>query len=173
MTGVQTCALPILLVLPGLLLGAYAQWRIKTNMVKYSQVRTLDGITGAQVARRLLDSQGLQKVPIESTPGMLSDHYDPRSKTLRLSQEVYFAPSIAAAGIAAHETGHALQDAVDYLPLEARTYIVPLVRFADRSLAVYRRNDTAASDPGLGRHYSLRVVFRLCLDHFASRIQCQ
>jgi Zn-dependent membrane protease YugP len=122
-----------ILVLPGLLLGAYAQWRIKTNMVKYSQVRTLDGITGAQVARRLLDSQGLQKVAIESTPGMLSDHYDPRSKTLRLSQEVYFAPSIAAAGIAAHETGHALQDAVDYLPLEARTYIVPLVQLASQT----------------------------------------
>ena len=117
-----------ILVLPGLLLGAYAQSRIKINMVKYSQVRTLDGITGAQVARQLLDSQGLQKVAINSTPGMLSDHYDPRSKTLRLSQEVYFAPSIAAAGIAAHETGHALQDAVDYLPLEARTYIVPLVQ---------------------------------------------
>jgi len=63
-----------ILVLPGLLLGAYAQSRIKINMVKYSQVRTLDGITGAQVARRLLDSQGLQKVAIESTPGMLSDH---------------------------------------------------------------------------------------------------
>ena len=122
-----------ILVLPGLLLGAYAQWRIKINMVKYSQVRTLDGITGAQVARRLLDSQGLQKVAIESTPGMLSDHYDPRSKTLRLSQEVYFAPSIAAAGIAAHETGHALQDAVDYLPLEARTYIVPLVQLASQT----------------------------------------
>jgi uncharacterized protein len=120
-------------VLPGLLLGAYAQSRIKINMLKYSQVRTQDGITGAQVARRLLDSQGLQKVAIESTPGMLSDHYDPRSKTLRLSQEVYFAPSIAAAGIAAHETGHALQDAADYLPLEARTYIVPLVQLASRT----------------------------------------
>ena len=64
---------------------------------------------------------------------MLSDHYDPRSKTFRLSQEVYFAPSIAAAGIAAHETGHALQDAVDYLPLEARTYIVPLVQLASQT----------------------------------------
>jgi uncharacterized protein len=99
-------------VLPGLVLGVYAQSRIKINIAKYSQLRTEDGITGAQVARRLLDSQGLQTVAIESTPGMLSDHYDPRSKTLRLSQEVYFAPSVAAAGIAAHETGHALQDAV-------------------------------------------------------------
>jgi hypothetical protein len=108
----------------------YAQSRIKINFAKYSQIRTQDGITGAQVARRLLDSQGLQSIAIESTPGMLSDHYDPRSKILRLSQEVYFAPSIAAAGIAAHEAGHALQDAVDYFPLEARTYIVPLVQLA-------------------------------------------
>jgi len=64
---------------------------------------------------------------------MLSDHYDPRSKTLRLSQEVYFAPSVAAAGIAAHEAGHALQDAVDYFPLEARTYIVPVVQLASQT----------------------------------------
>jgi Zn-dependent membrane protease YugP len=121
-----------LFVLPGLLLGAYAQSRIKINIAKYSQVRTQDGITGAQVARRLLDSKGLQEVAIESTPGVLSDHYDPSSKTLRLSQEVYFAPSVAAAGIAAHEAGHALQDAVDYFPLEARTYIVPLVQLASQ-----------------------------------------
>jgi Zn-dependent membrane protease YugP len=122
-----------LFVLPGVLLGVFAQSRIKVNVAKYSQVRTRDGITGAQVARRLLDSQGLQMVAIESTPGMLSDHYDPRSKTLRLSQEVYFAPSVAAAGIAAHEAGHALQDAVDYFPLEARTYIVPLVQLATQT----------------------------------------
>ena len=119
-------------VLPGLLLGMYAQSRIKINIAKYSQVGTQDGITGAQVARRLLNSQGLQNVAVESTPGMLSDHYDPRSKTLRLSQEVYFAPSVAAAGIAAHEAGHALQDAVDYFPLEAR-YIVPVVQLASQT----------------------------------------
>lgn len=122
-----------LFVLPGLLLGVYAQSRIKINIVKYSQVKTQDGITGAQVARQLLDSQGLNEVVVESTPGMLSDHYDPRSKILRLSQEIYFAPSIAAAGIAAHEAGHALQDAVDYFPLEARTYIVPVVQLASKT----------------------------------------
>jgi len=71
-----------LLVLPGLLLGAYAQWRIKANVAKYSQVSTKDGITGAEVARRLLDSRGLQDVKIEATPGMLTDHYDPRTKIL-------------------------------------------------------------------------------------------
>ena len=79
------------------------------------------------MARRLLDSQGLQSVAIKPTPGMLSDHYDPHSKILRLSQQVYFAPTVAAAGIAAHEAGHAVQDAEDYFPLEARTYIVPVL----------------------------------------------
>jgi Zn-dependent membrane protease YugP len=121
-----------LLVLPGLLLGAYAQWRIKANVARYSQVSTKDGITGAEVARRLLDSRGLQDVKIEATPGMLTDHYDPRTKILRLSQDVYFTPSVAAAGIAAHEAGHAVQDAEDYLPMEARTYIVPVVQLASR-----------------------------------------
>ena len=120
-------------VLPGLLLGLYAQSRIKLNVANYSQVPTQNGITGAEVARRLLDAQGLQSVRVESTPGILSDHYDPRSKTLRLSQQVYFAPSVAAAGIAAHETGHALQDAEDYFPLEARTYIVPVVQLASQA----------------------------------------
>jgi Zn-dependent membrane protease YugP len=121
-----------LFVLPGLLLGLYAQARIKMNVAKYSQVATQGGITGAEVARQLLDAQGLQNVGIESTPGMLSDHYDPRNKVLRLSQQVYFAPSVAAAGIAAHEAGHALQDAEDYVPMEARTYIVPIVQLASQ-----------------------------------------
>lgn len=121
-----------LFVLPGLLLGAYAQSRIKLNVAKYSQVATDGGMTGAQVARQLLDSQGLQNVAIESTPGMLSDHYDPRSKILRLSQEVYYTPSVAAVGVAAHEAGHALQDAVDYFPMEVRTYIVPIVQLSSK-----------------------------------------
>lgn len=119
-----------LFALPGLLLGMYAQSRIKSNFTKYSQVGTANGITGAQVARQLLDSQGLQNIAIESTPGMLSDHYDPRSKVLRLSQEVYNTPSVAAAGVAAHEAGHALQDAVDYLPMELRSFIVPGVQLS-------------------------------------------
>jgi Zn-dependent membrane protease YugP len=121
-----------LFVLPGLLLGLYAQSRIKMNFAKYSQVATQDGSTGAEVARQLLDAQGLRNVAIESTPGMLSDHYDPRNKVLRLSQQVYFTPSVAAAGIAAHEAGHALQDAEDYVPMEARTYIVPVVQLASQ-----------------------------------------
>ncbi|MGK2923588.1 MAG: zinc metallopeptidase [Methyloceanibacter sp.] len=121
-----------LFVGPGLLLGLYAQARIKANVARYSQVPTPSGVTGAQVARALLDAQGLADVKIESTEGVLSDHYDPRDKVLRLSQKVYYTPSVAAAGIAAHETGHALQDAEDYFPMEARTYIVPIVQLASQ-----------------------------------------
>jgi Zn-dependent membrane protease YugP len=115
---------------PGLLLGLYAQSRIKWNYTKYSQVATASRVTGAEVARRLLDSQGLRHVRIETTPGLLSDHYDPRTKVLRLSQDVFYTPSIAAAGIAAHEAGHALQDADNYFPMQVRSFIVPLVQLA-------------------------------------------
>jgi Zn-dependent membrane protease YugP len=121
-----------LFVLPGLVLGLYAQSRIKMNVTKYSQVETRSGMTGAEVARRILDAQGLSSVKIESTPGVMSDHYDPRSKVLRLSQKVYFTPSVAAAGIAAHEAGHAIQDAQDYFPMEARSFIVPIVQLASQ-----------------------------------------
>ena len=121
-----------LFVAPGLLLGFYAQYRIKANYIRYSQVPTDSGMTGAQVARDLLDSQGLQTVTIEQTPGVLSDHYDPRKKTLRLSPEVYNTPSLSAAGIAAHEAGHALQDAAGYFPMQIRSFIVPLVQLSSR-----------------------------------------
>lgn len=119
-----------LFALPGLLLGLWAQSRVKSAFKKYSQVRTDRGLTGAQIARTLLDSQGLQDVLIEeSRGGTLSDHYDPRSKTLRLSPEVYRVPSVAAAGVAAHEMGHALQDARGYAPLQLRSALVPAASF--------------------------------------------
>lgn len=117
---------------PGLLLGFYAQSRIKLNYTKYAQVPTASGLTGAQVARQLLDSQGLQNVRIEQTPGLLSDHYDPRTRVLRLSQDVHNTPSVAAAGIAAHEAGHALQHAANYYPMYIRSLIVPVVQLASK-----------------------------------------
>ena len=156
-------------VIPGLLLGLYAQWRIKLNVAKYSQVATQDGITGAEVARRLLDSKGLQNVAVESTPGILSDHYDPRSKTLRLSQQVYFAPSVAAAGIAAHEAGHALQDAEDYFPMEARTYIVPIVQIAAQVAPWLFIIGVLLQY--LGRSDPFRVVVPSCHANFAGGVQ--
>lgn len=115
--------------LPGLLLGFWAQSRVKSAFKKYSQVRTLRNMTGAQVARALLDAQGLYDVRIEEVQGMLSDHYDPRHKVLRLSPDVYRTPSVAAAGVAAHEMGHALQDARGYAPLRLRSSLVPAVQF--------------------------------------------
>lgn len=117
-----------ILILPGIVLGGLAQSWIKTNVSKFSRVPLRQGLTGAQVARHILDANGLRDVAIEPTRGVLSDHYDPRSKVLRLSEPVYGARSVAAAGIAAHEAGHAIQDAEDYLPLEARSAIVPLVK---------------------------------------------
>ena len=117
-----------ILILPGIVLGGLAQSWVKSNFMKYSRVPIRSGLTGAQVARYLLDAEGLRDVTIEPAKGVLSDHYDPRGKVLRLSEAVYNVRSIAAAGIAAHEAGHAIQDAEDYLPLEARSAIVPLVK---------------------------------------------
>ncbi|HSH05320.1 MAG TPA: zinc metallopeptidase [Anaerolineae bacterium] len=118
----------LLFALPAMLLGMWAQYKVKSNYRKYAQVGTSQGLTGAQVARQLLDAKGLQHVRVEEVSGFLSDHYDPRSKVLRLSPEVYRTPSVAAAGIAAHEMGHALQDAQSYAPLKARTALVPGVQ---------------------------------------------
>ncbi len=114
---------------PPLLLALYAQWKVKRAFNKYARVRTARGITGAQIARALLDSQGLSNVRVERVGGFLSDHYDPRGKVLRLSPQVHDTPSVAAAGVAAHDMGHALQDATGYAPLTLRTAMVPAVRF--------------------------------------------
>ncbi|MEN8133056.1 MAG: zinc metallopeptidase [Pseudomonadota bacterium] len=119
----------LIFALPGLLLGLWAQSRVKGAFKKYSKVRTARGVTGADVARELLNSQGLHDVKIEESRGFLSDHYDPRKKLLRLSPDVYRTPSVAAAGIAAHEMGHALQDARGYVPLQLRSAIVPAAQF--------------------------------------------
>ena len=115
----------LLFALPGLILGLWAQSRVRGAFNKYSKVRTARNVTGAQVARTLLDDQGLYNVQIEEAKGLLSDHYDPRKNVLRLSPDVYRQPSIAAAGIAAHEMGHALQHAGGYFPLKIRSAIVP------------------------------------------------
>ncbi|MEN8098519.1 MAG: zinc metallopeptidase [Chloroflexota bacterium] len=118
----------LLISLPALILGMWAQSKVKSAFAKYSKVRTMSGMTGAQIARNLLDSSGLSDVRIEPSKGMLSDHYDPRSRTLRLSEQVYQVPSVAAAGVAAHEAGHALQHAKGYAPLQFRSAMVPSVQ---------------------------------------------
>lgn len=119
----------LLFALPALLLGLYAQARVKGAFNKFSRVAMPGGLAGAEVARRLLDMNGLQHVRIEPVGGMLSDHYDPRTKVLRLSPDVFQGRSVAAAGIAAHETGHAIQDQKRYAPLMLRSLMVPTVQF--------------------------------------------
>lgn len=120
---------------PALLLALLAQMRISNTYGKYSKVGNMRGITGLAVAKSLLASQGIQDVKIEGTPGRLTDHYDPHTKTLRLSQGVYESPSVAALGIVAHEVGHAVQDHRGYLPLKLRSGLLPLANLGS-SLAI-------------------------------------
>lgn len=117
----------LLFVAPALLLGLWAQLRIKINYARAQQMPA--PLSGAAAARHILDSAGLGSVGIEMVPGHLSDHYDPRDKVLRLSQEVYQSRTLAAVGIAAHEAGHAMQDARAYAPLMIRNAAVPMAGF--------------------------------------------
>jgi len=117
----------ILFMLPGLLFSLWAQSRVKGAYSKYGKIPNAAGVTGAQAARKVLDANGLYDVPIQPIAGQLTDHYDPRKRTLSLSDGVYNANSIAAIGIAAHEAGHAIQHQQGYAPMKARTAIVPAV----------------------------------------------
>ena len=115
----------MIIVIPGIILTLWAQMKVSSAYKKYSRVRSRSGLTGAQVARGILDSNGLHAVGIEPIKGNLTDHYDPRSGILRLSEGVYGSQSIAALGIAAHEAGHAVQHGVKYPALALRTAIAP------------------------------------------------
>lgn len=115
--------------LPALILALYAQWRVQAALSKFSQVRTWRGLSGAQVARAMLDEHQLYDVSVEETGGLLSDHYDPRARALRLSSNTFRSNSVAAVGVAAHEAGHALQHAQGSLMLQVRTALVPVVQF--------------------------------------------
>jgi uncharacterized protein len=116
-----------LFALPGMLLAMWAQFKVRSAFDRYSRVPTARGLSGADVAAAILQVQGIRNVRIEPTQGFLSDHYDPRSRTLRLSPDVYAGTSVAAAGIAAHEVGHAIQHANAYFPLQVRSAIVPVL----------------------------------------------
>ena len=114
-------------IAPAILLGLWAQWRVKATYAAAQQLPA--PLSGAAAARHILDSAGLSSVGIEQIPGQLSDHYDSREKVLRLSPEVYQGRTLAAVGIAAHESGHALQDAHAYAPLAIRNAAVPAASF--------------------------------------------
>ncbi|HQO78318.1 MAG TPA: zinc metallopeptidase, partial [Thermodesulfobacteriota bacterium] len=116
----------ILFMAPALIISLFAQIWVKRAFAKYSKVSSHSGYSGAQAAFDILRRNGINDVRIEETRGMLSDHYDPRSRVLRLSSEVYNRSSLAALGVAAHEAGHALQHAQHYAPLQFRSALVPV-----------------------------------------------
>jgi uncharacterized protein len=115
----------LLFILPGLLLSLWATWRTRSAFNKYSRVRTARGLTGAQAAQIMLRAAGIGDVTVVQTAGMLTDHYNPATKQLALSEDVYGSPSIAAVGVACHEAGHAVQHARAYKPLWLRSALVP------------------------------------------------
>jgi len=115
----------LLFALPGLVLALYASFKTKSTFKRYSQIRAQSGVSGAQAARRLLSFAGVDNVDIEQVSGFLSDHYDPTSKKLRLSPDVYQSASLSSIGVACHEAGHAIQHARGYAPLHLRTAMVP------------------------------------------------
>lgn len=125
-----------MLMLPALALAGLAQLLVKFTFKKYSEIPCYSGLTGAQAAERMLRANGIFEVKIEQTEGFLSDHYDPTSKTLRLSPDVYRSNSLAAVGIACHEAGHAMQHAHGYVPLHLRTLLVPVTNISS-NLAFY------------------------------------
>lgn len=120
----------MIVLIPAIILAMYAQSKVKSTYEKYVRIASQKGYTGAEAARAILDRNGLTDVRIEHIRGTLSDHYDPRTRVLRLSDMVYRGNSISSSAIAAHEVGHAIQHARDYAPLRFRNAIVPVVNFA-------------------------------------------
>ncbi len=120
----------LIFVVPALLLAAWASSNVNSTFKKYSKVMSARRMTGADAARRILDSNGLYNVKINRVSGSLTDHYDPRTNTVNLSQSVHDNCSVAAIGVAAHEAGHAVQHAVGYTPIKIRMAIIPVTQFA-------------------------------------------
>lgn len=122
----------MILLLIGTVLSLAASARVNSTFNKYARVRSMTGMTGEEAARRLLNSQGIYDVAVRPVAGRLTDHYDPRTKTVNLSEDVYRSVSVASLGVAAHECGHAIQDNVGYVPLRMRAAFVPVANFGSR-----------------------------------------
>lgn len=122
----------ILYMLPAMLLAIWAQISVKSTFSKYQQIGNSRGMSGSDAARAILDANGLRHVRVERVPGSLTDHYDPRTETIRLSDSVYASTSVSAVGVAAHEAGHAVQHATGYGPLTLRNAIIPVCNIGSR-----------------------------------------
>ncbi len=155
----------ILIVLPALIFTFWAQIKVNSSFNKYSKVRTSRGITGADAARRILDANGLNHVKIERVRGSMTDHFDPRTNVVRLSETVHDVASIAALGVAAHEVGHAIQYAKGYAPIKIRTAIIPATRIGSMlAMPLFLIGLLLANEPfilfGIAL-YSLVTLFQL------------
>jgi Zn-dependent membrane protease YugP len=124
------------MIIPAIVLALYAQNKVKSNYTKYSKIRSTRGMSGAEVASEILRSNGLYDVKIERGSGTLSDHYDPRTRTVRLSPHVHDTDSISAASIAAHECGHAVQHAESYAPMSFRSMLVGPTQIATKAAGI-------------------------------------
>lgn len=122
----------LLFMIPGLIITVWASAKMNRTYKKFQNVPILSGLTGAEAARRILDMNGLQHVAVNRVSGSLTDHYDPRSQTVSLSDSTYSSPSVGAVGVAAHECGHAVQDATSYAPLKFRNAIVPVCNLGSK-----------------------------------------
>ncbi|WP_312641678.1 zinc metallopeptidase [Hydrogenoanaerobacterium sp.] len=122
----------LILVIPAMLLAMWAQMKVSSTFSRYSGVRNMRGYTGAQAAREILDRNGLQHVQIQQVRGKLTDHFDPRTNVVSLSESVYNNTSVAAVGVAAHEVGHAVQHATGYAPIKLRAAIIPVTNIGSR-----------------------------------------
>ena len=119
-------------VIIGMLITLIASWRMKATFAKYERVASQSGLTGREVAERILRANGIYDVSVRPVSGRLTDHYDPRDKTVSLSEAIYGSTSVAAIAVAAHECGHAIQDNVGYVPLNLRSAFVPVANFGSR-----------------------------------------
>jgi Zn-dependent membrane protease YugP len=155
----------LLFVGPGMILAIIATIKVRTTFNKYSKIAASSRLTGAEAARRLLNQQGLQNVTIEQVGGMLSDHYDPTSRTLRLSPGVYGSESLAAIGVACHEAGHALQHSTGYAWLGMRSALVPATQFGSYGSYIFILLGSFMNHPALilvgALLFSVTVAFSL------------
>lgn len=154
------------LLIPAIIATLWAQSKVQNTYKRYSRVKSEKGYTGAQIARKILDDNGLNYVGIELAPGKgLSDHFDPRSNVVRLSNGVYYSSSLAAIGIASHEVGHAIQYSEEYAPIKIRNAIIPVTNFGSKAAMPLLLVGLIFSIPEIAfigvLAYSLAVIFQM------------